>query len=568
MHTTGMDIKQCLDATAACTLGKDMTLRDHAQGVYRMRGLGRGQTIVVLVVDEVRELILEAIAPKRDCSAAMEASTLPSHWESAVHAGPRGEADVQARRLEDVLAWLLLNSMASEHLQSMQLCNQCLHNVWRRRAFARLLTSEAPPTAGAAGDLSAARGGIAAEDEEDEAVARLNDGLLGDATQDEPMLITRFVREPLDAAKLIESTHVAAQESLSAEEMAVLELRCRQQHVEVLLHCSHGRARTSYTRTSGAYAVCDDGPCYLLAHGRSPMTRSKPVELRVGRWAWEVLIEKLPDDLRSGQLHVGVMDERKKSKDHAGFIFDLERQETRVVQWTKEQRPKGECSSDIHELQSGTCLALMLDIPSPDEKPPPPKAMYPGASFIAVGAGDPQWNGLYVVDTEVGNIADAECYVKMENGVRCEMNTVNRTSDGVYYFSKGHENTSEYYVDGEERSDGLYFPPLTGWEVSDGTGPAPHLVVEGGALHGTLSLLLRKGPTGDSSKALEESVTNLPLGRGLTPYVVWIPGKGREPIHLMLLASETTMRLFKDSSYHPIESQASGTREASGHTMP
>ena len=55
-----MDIKQGLDAIAACTLGKDMTLRDHAQGVYRMRGLGRGQTITVLVVDEVRELILEA----------------------------------------------------------------------------------------------------------------------------------------------------------------------------------------------------------------------------------------------------------------------------------------------------------------------------------------------------------------------------------------------------------------------------------------------------------------------------------------------------------------------------
>ena len=40
-------------------------------------------------------------------------------------------------KLEDVLAWLLLNSMRSEHLQHMQLCQQCLHNVWRRRAFAR-----------------------------------------------------------------------------------------------------------------------------------------------------------------------------------------------------------------------------------------------------------------------------------------------------------------------------------------------------------------------------------------------------------------------------------------------
>ena len=31
VHTTGMDIKQGLDAKAALTLGKDMTFRDYAQ---------------------------------------------------------------------------------------------------------------------------------------------------------------------------------------------------------------------------------------------------------------------------------------------------------------------------------------------------------------------------------------------------------------------------------------------------------------------------------------------------------------------------------------------------------
>ena len=63
VHTTGMDIKQAIDARAVCTLGKDMTLRDHAQGVYRMRGLGKGQTITVLVVDEVKELVAESVLP-------------------------------------------------------------------------------------------------------------------------------------------------------------------------------------------------------------------------------------------------------------------------------------------------------------------------------------------------------------------------------------------------------------------------------------------------------------------------------------------------------------------------
>ena len=32
VHTTGMDIKQCADACAALTLGKDMVFRDYAQG--------------------------------------------------------------------------------------------------------------------------------------------------------------------------------------------------------------------------------------------------------------------------------------------------------------------------------------------------------------------------------------------------------------------------------------------------------------------------------------------------------------------------------------------------------
>eukprot|EP00954_Amorphochlora_amoebiformis_P016362 1281780-Amorphochlora_amoeboformis.AAC.1 len=52
VHTTGMDIKQALDAKACVTLGKDMTLRDYAQGCYRLRGLARGQTLSLLIVDE------------------------------------------------------------------------------------------------------------------------------------------------------------------------------------------------------------------------------------------------------------------------------------------------------------------------------------------------------------------------------------------------------------------------------------------------------------------------------------------------------------------------------------
>ena len=52
-----MDIKQAVDACAALTLGKDMVFRDYAQGAFRMRGIGKGQNIRLLVTPEVRDNI-------------------------------------------------------------------------------------------------------------------------------------------------------------------------------------------------------------------------------------------------------------------------------------------------------------------------------------------------------------------------------------------------------------------------------------------------------------------------------------------------------------------------------
>lgn len=57
VHTTGMDIQHVLNAKAVLTLGKDMTFRDYAQGAFRMRGIGRGQTIHLFVIPEVDRLI-------------------------------------------------------------------------------------------------------------------------------------------------------------------------------------------------------------------------------------------------------------------------------------------------------------------------------------------------------------------------------------------------------------------------------------------------------------------------------------------------------------------------------
>ena len=57
VHTTGMDMRHVANATALVTLGKDMVWRDYAQGVFRMRGVGRGQKIRVVVLPEVRRLL-------------------------------------------------------------------------------------------------------------------------------------------------------------------------------------------------------------------------------------------------------------------------------------------------------------------------------------------------------------------------------------------------------------------------------------------------------------------------------------------------------------------------------
>lgn len=92
----------------------------------------------------MRELILESKSAKGRLSLGKEATESAANdpWASAS----------QKKKLEDVLAWLLLNSMRSEHLQHMQLCQQCLHNIWRRRAFARLLSSEVSARAYAYGE--------------------------------------------------------------------------------------------------------------------------------------------------------------------------------------------------------------------------------------------------------------------------------------------------------------------------------------------------------------------------------------------------------------------------------
>lgn len=80
VHTTGMDIRQAIQARAAVTLGKDMTFRDYAQGAYRMRGLATGQQLTLLVIPEVAELIAAETAGAKPPWLPNQRRCRPAVW--------------------------------------------------------------------------------------------------------------------------------------------------------------------------------------------------------------------------------------------------------------------------------------------------------------------------------------------------------------------------------------------------------------------------------------------------------------------------------------------------------
>ncbi|CAK9037999.1 unnamed protein product [Durusdinium trenchii] len=126
VHTTGMDVKQPLLCTAALTLSKDMTLRDYAQGAYRMRAIGHGQRVEVLMTPEVRSLMNKSLSTVEKLQEEARASALaalkrkPEAWAQAV--------------LVDLLAWLVLNGIRAEARKRHLLHQQDLQNLWRAAA--------------------------------------------------------------------------------------------------------------------------------------------------------------------------------------------------------------------------------------------------------------------------------------------------------------------------------------------------------------------------------------------------------------------------------------------------
>jgi len=126
IHTTGMDIKHVVNARAVITLGKDMVFRDYVQGAFRMRGIGKGQTICAYIIPEVQELM------KRELLAA--------HVVNGTYTRPGIPNSVST--LIDVVAWLVINSMRSEQVQWSMLCMQNISNVYRKNALKQLMSEE------------------------------------------------------------------------------------------------------------------------------------------------------------------------------------------------------------------------------------------------------------------------------------------------------------------------------------------------------------------------------------------------------------------------------------------
>jgi hypothetical protein len=141
IHTTGMDIKQAIQARAIVTIGKDTTWRDFAQGCWRMRGLGKGQTVDVLLPFHVHQLIVELSKnrPGRQ-TQSMDVTNERTNDLLDEDCG----CDVQDATnitLDDFCHWLLRNLLDSEAMEFVQLCKQEASQIFREPAFLEMLAS-------------------------------------------------------------------------------------------------------------------------------------------------------------------------------------------------------------------------------------------------------------------------------------------------------------------------------------------------------------------------------------------------------------------------------------------
>lgn len=88
-----------------------------------MRGIGKGQTICLLVVPEIQDRIKVQVALGQTQSQRDQAAAIT------------GQNDQLQQFLRDVVSWLVINSMRVDGIQFNLLCEQSVANVWRKRCF-------------------------------------------------------------------------------------------------------------------------------------------------------------------------------------------------------------------------------------------------------------------------------------------------------------------------------------------------------------------------------------------------------------------------------------------------
>ena len=135
-HVTGTDLPMPPVGCAAITINKDMTVRDFAQAAYRMRKIGRGQTLFVLIPSEIIRQIDPRTSEKVSRRLAGMAVQKPvkiddgeeDEEEDDETSGPPRELGF----LHKIIMWMLSAAHKQEQTQRRALTNQLIGNVWRK----------------------------------------------------------------------------------------------------------------------------------------------------------------------------------------------------------------------------------------------------------------------------------------------------------------------------------------------------------------------------------------------------------------------------------------------------
>ena len=348
----------------------------------------------------------------------------------------------------------------------------------------------------------------------------------------------------------------------------------------------------------GAFISCSE-PCYLLAEGRGVKERSRLVELRRGKWTWELSIDDMPPNLAGGELHVGIIDMRKpKTHDHAGFIIDFGEKETRVVSFSR-TTSRGKQASKHADIEKGARLALLLDLPGPEEQDSSISIAEGVLTDLPMDFLDTGWTQHYdepyahkTKTANIDSVPTTATYVfvgargpdgKILVGAIGKRNQVLTVTEK----NTPHEHNGVWWYFTHKASFGFAPNDKVKQNQADASGKDDvkrlswHLDSDSGGYRaganlelnktddyrkliywtsretpkeGSLSLLVRK--MGADAWLAPESATNIPVGSRYTPYIVWLP-KPTGPQHtlnLMLHFSMQGMHLEKDPSFHPIES--------------